>query len=140
MAAQNVCSFFKYGYCKHGEFCRRYHEKTICDKQTCDVFSCTFRHPVICKFYKEYKRCKFNPCSYKHEDDDSSLEIPRKESVSINEKLCKVIEDIENLTRKEKASEGNIEKLKMLESTVIKQSEKIQNLEDKLKDTDLKVF
>ena len=28
----------------------------------------------------------------------------------------------------------------MLESTVKKQSEKIQNLEDRLKDTDLKVF
>ena len=64
----------------------------------------------------------------------------KKESELLNEKLCKVIEDIENLTRKEKASEGNIEKLKMLESTVMKQSEKIQNLEDKLKDTDLKVF
>ena len=38
------------------------------------------------------------------------------------------------------SQEKNIEKLKMLESTVIKQSEKIQNIEDKLKDTDLKVF
>ena len=107
MAAQNVCSFFKYGYCKHGELCRSFHEKRLCDKKNCDV-----------KFYKEYKRCKFNPCSYKHEDDDSSLDMLKKESELLNEKLCKVIEDIEYLTSKEKSSEDNIEKPKLMENTV----------------------
>ena len=94
MATQNVCSFFKYGYCKHGKFCRSYHESEICDKKECDVFLCTFRHPIICKFYKKYKRCKFDPCAYKHEDTENIIEMLQKECLATNVKIAKLIEDI----------------------------------------------
>ena len=56
---------------------------------------CTFRHPIICKFFEKYKRCKFDPCAYKHEDTNDSFEILKKENIAITEKLKKVIKDIE---------------------------------------------
>ena len=101
MATQNVCSFFKYGYCKHGKFCRSYHENQICDRKECDVFLCPFRHPTICKFYKKYKRCKFDPCAYKHENTENTLEMLQKESLANNVKITKLIEDIDQLNAKE---------------------------------------
>ena len=139
MATQNVCSFFKFGYCKHGDLCRSFHEKRICNSDKCNVFMCTFRHPIICKYFQKYKRCKFDPCAYKHEDTNDSFEILKKENIAINEKLTKVIRDIEMLSEEEKNSKDIIEKLKLFETNVEKQNEKIQVLENKLKDSDLKI-
>ena len=139
MATQNVCSFFKYGYCKHGKFCRSFHEIRICNSEKCEVLMCTLRHPIICKFFKKYKRCKFDPCAYKHEDSDDAFEMLKKENIEINEKLTKVIEDIELISAKEKESKDIIEKLKLFENTVEKRNEKIKMLENKTKDLELKI-
>ena len=74
MATQNVCSWNKYGFCKHREYCRKYHEKKLCENQTCDILNCFLRHPKNCKFYTEYKRCKFDPCAFKHIENDDDIE------------------------------------------------------------------
>ena len=31
MATQTVCSFYRFGYCKHKELCRKRHVKEICE-------------------------------------------------------------------------------------------------------------
>ena len=49
----------------------------------------------------------------------------KKEYIEINEKLKKVIEDIELLSTKEKESKEFIDKLKLFENTVEKQNGKI---------------
>ena len=56
--------------------CRNLHIDKICENSLCDVVSCNLRHPRECKYYMEYKRCKFNPCAYLHvEQSDKNDEI-----------------------------------------------------------------
>ena len=69
-----VCYYNKIGYCKHQEMCRNLHINEICENFLCDVVSCDKRHPRKCKYYMEYKRCKFNPCAYLHvEESDKTV-------------------------------------------------------------------
>ena len=63
----------------------------------------------------------------------------QKESLANNVKITKLIEDIDQLNAKEKESESIIENLKQIENNMKKQNEKIQTLENKSKDTDLKI-
>ena len=139
MATHNVCKFFKYGFCKHGNFCQKYHEKRICENQACDISMCFLRHPKICRFFKEYKRCKFNPCAYKHEDIDNIVKTLKEENKAISEKMENLSKDIELLNEKERESKGIIEKLRNFDSMMKNKNEKIEILEGKLKDTNLKI-
>ena len=74
MATQNVCKWNKYGYCKHGEMCRKSHVKEICENSECDVSMCTFRHPKTCKYYRDYRKCKFDPCMFLHVEKENDSE------------------------------------------------------------------
>ena len=89
-----VCSYFKFGYCKHKELCRKNHVKELCEKVDCDISSCFLRHPKICKFYREYQKCKFDPCMFRHVDQlsDTDIHLLKKQ----NEKLLSNIEKLEN--------------------------------------------
>ena len=69
MEAVKVCQHFKFGHCKFGNFCRNRHVITICEDMNCDISLCRNRHPRPCKFYQNYGRCKFSPCSFKHEEN-----------------------------------------------------------------------
>ena len=79
MATQNVCRYFKFGFCKYLEKCRFVHVTEICENPECDAArSCSLRHPRICKFYRDYKRCKFGEwCCFKHveKNEISAVEI-----------------------------------------------------------------
>ena len=90
MAAQNVCKFFKFGYCKQGEFCRRQHVKDICENTECDISICALRHPKVCKYYRDYCKCKFDPCMFLHVDKENDPQIKkvRKENESILKKIA----------------------------------------------------
>ena len=86
---------------------------------------CSLRHPRMCRFFKEYKRCKFDPCAYKHEDKEKTIK-------EISEKLEQLSRNIEVLNRKEKESERMIEKLRQFDDIVQKRDEKIQILKNKI--------
>ena len=76
MATQNVCRYFKFGFCKYLEKCRFPHVKEICENTECDARSCSLRHPRICIYYRDYRRCKFGEwCSFKHVEKISDIEI-----------------------------------------------------------------
>ena len=139
MVTHNVCSFFKYGFCKHGDFCRNYHEKRICENKSCNIFICSFRHPRNCRFFEKYKRCKFYPCAYKHEDNDTHIKTLKEENNAISQKLEKLSKDIGFLNEKEKESEEIIEKLRNVDNVIKNQDKKIEILEVKLKDANLKI-
>ena len=63
---ETICRHNKYGHCKYGETCRHYHVNEICERSKCKIFRCEKRHPRECKYWREYKICKFNEfCSYK---------------------------------------------------------------------------
>ena len=91
MAAPILCLFNKFGYCKFGETCKKNHINKICDESSCEIETCKQRHPKVCKYFRNYGRCKFSPCAFKHE-------VP----VNHNSKLEK---DIEDLTAKIQALE-----------------------------------
>ena len=69
MAIENesVCFFNKYGFCKFRSTCRKYHNMEICLKNGCEVIKCSLRHPKICRFFRDYNRCKFGEwCCFRH--------------------------------------------------------------------------
>jgi len=66
MATQNVCNHNKFGYCKYKDMCRNMHVDQKCENTSCDISMCIQRHPVQCKFFRDYNRCKFDPCKFEH--------------------------------------------------------------------------
>ena len=66
MESEKLCKHHQFGYCKYKSACRKIHVEAICENKSCENDSCSLRHPKICKFFKFYGRCKFNPCAYFH--------------------------------------------------------------------------
>ena len=118
MATQNFCSWFKFGYNKHKEFCRRQHINHLCEKIDCEVLSCSSRHPKTCKFYRDYGKCKFNPCMFSHveKENNDQIDILKKENVSILKKLVDIDNSISELESKIQQSEELITKLNEVEN------------------------
>ena len=95
MTAQNICRYFKFGFCKYLVKCRFQHIKEICENKDCNVKSCSLRHPKICSFYREYNRCKFGEwCLFKHVDENKNSD---EEILSKIENLEKLIEQKDSL-------------------------------------------
>ena len=103
---------------------------------------------LSCKFYNEYKRCKFDPCAYKHiEHDDDDIEKLKKENELLVVKIRKMEIDVEQLMQKETETVEIIEKLRKREEKLDilgKESSvkdvKIDKLDMDLKDANLKAF
>ena len=117
MAAQTLCLWNKFGYCRYSERCRNYHVNDICQKSSCETFTCRQRHPNPCKFYINYKRCKFSPCAFKHEE------------VTIREDSKDLEEDIKVISDKMNDLETIINEK---DSQIQEMSNKISCLENKL--------
>ena len=66
---QPICYKNKFGYCKYSERCFQRQVTLVCDDAKCEVFKCEKRHPKICRYYRDFRRCKFTVgCKYKHEN------------------------------------------------------------------------
>ena len=88
-----TCSYHKYGHCKQGLECDKYHSKKVCKDLNCDVKSCYDRHPRPCTFYG-LGVCKFSKdCSFSHTkvEDINSL---RKEVSDFRLKYCSAIQQV----------------------------------------------
>ena len=89
----NVCKFNQFGFCKFTINCRKQHIEIICDDENCEKITCEKRHPIECRFYNIYKRCKFGEfCRYKHCSKST------EESNTLNQK----IDHLENIVRNNK--------------------------------------
>ena len=65
--AASICLKNKYGFCKFRNTCRNHHVNEKCENVNCDIKLCEKRHPVECKFFRSYQRCKFLEfCHYEH--------------------------------------------------------------------------
>eukprot|EP00092_Neocalanus_flemingeri_P059010 GFUD01070439.1.p1 GENE.GFUD01070439.1~~GFUD01070439.1.p1 ORF type:complete len:313 (+),score=42.55 GFUD01070439.1:267-1205(+) len=97
MATQNVCKFNKFGFCKFKETCRKQHVMEICENSSCAVSTCIFRHPRMCRFFRDFGRCKFTVgCSYVHgfkKNEMGALDISTLKSE--NDKLINLIQILE---------------------------------------------
>ena len=118
---QNVCIFNKYGYCKFKNTCRKQHIQEKCSNEKCEILKCSFRHPKICRYFRDFRNCKFGEwCSFRHE--------------------IKVNKDIEDM---KKALDAKIEtyetKLKTLETCLAEKNLNISQLEEKLKNLETKI-
>ena len=128
MAQQNVCEFFKFGFCKFKSMCRKQHISEKFSKNECDTKSCSLRHPRICRYYRDIGFCKFGEwCLFKHEGVSKGL----KEVKEISERMKNVEKQI-------------VEKsllIEALDKTVKEslESNKSENLEQFAKDMQNKV-
>ena len=62
-----VCSHFKFGFCKFKSKCKRVHLKETCSEQKycTNLKTCNKRHPRKCKHFAHEKACRFNQdCDY----------------------------------------------------------------------------
>ena len=84
MTLENECRFNKFGYCKFGNYCFRYHENKICQNVKCPVQGCLLRHPRKCRFFLEFGKCKFGTyCKFSHDN----IENPKtREKIEVLEK------------------------------------------------------
>ena len=68
MTAVTICLHNKFGFCKHGDKCHKEHIAEICQNDRCNVNECKKRHPKGCRYYQQYKRCKFGDfCAFSHD-------------------------------------------------------------------------
>ena len=73
MSTTNLCTNYKFGFCKYAERCRKRHVEAKCQNSECDGNKCERRHPHSCKFFLEFKRCKFGEyCRFLHKYQDHS--------------------------------------------------------------------
>ena len=104
MAQQNVCGYFKYGFCKFKEHCRKMHEKKICENSKCEVKKCNLRHPKVCRYFRDYNFCKFGEyCCFKHLEhaNNDTIENLVKKNENVLLKLKMVEEKLELLNKDE---------------------------------------
>ena len=94
MANQNVCRYFKFGYCKFLKKCRLVHACEICQNSSCEIRCCSLRHHKTCKYFRDYRRCKFGEYCYflhkENENENSVNEIRIK--IEDNQKKIDVLE------------------------------------------------
>ena len=125
MAIQNVCRYNQFGYCKFAQACRKYHVDDLCVDSACDLSICMKRHPVECRYFRNYKRCKFSLCKFSHEiNDDEKLK-------ELNEKVDRiedVLKDKTEIELKIKEIDEKLKELDKLETSVIKKTEALENV------------
>ena len=149
-----ICRYNKFGYCRYADKCHFRHHNVICVNKKCNVFDCDMRHPVVCKYFINFKRCRFTSCAYKHNtvnDVDALVEKIGKvesrltevqngeEAKEIEKKLAAFEKKYEGKTEAlEKRNEGKIDKIekqlqKKLEALENSYEAKIEHLEKQLK-------
>ena len=119
MAHQNVCRYNKFGYCKFSEKCRMMHISEICTNTSCEIQNCNLRHPKMCKFFREYNRCKFGEwCYFLHtENKNVEKKIIDDLEKDMNDKIEGIRNKIEDIDEKIVALEKHeIEIIQNLES------------------------
>ena len=106
----DTCRFNKFGHCKFKATCRKVHLENVCQIDACDGTSCNMRHPVLCRYFSLFGRCKFSPCSYRHEV---------LENKKIRDLEAKVEREEINLKKLELSIETKTKLLKDLEIKVV---------------------
>ena len=140
-----ICQRNKFGFCKYNLQCKLTHSNDICDSQNCKVSQCKKRHPKECLWFRDFGRCKFFKCAYKHlkkrtiesDFDDITKKIKILEAQIKNKETEENVqaEIVNNLERKQRE---NIleERVRVLETFVVRLEEKLEMLEQDKKGAD----
>ena len=82
MTQPKICLKNKFGFCKYSERCFYQHVSTVCDDYKCDVYKCEKRHPRICRYYRDFQRCKFTVvCKFKRENQYEVIKKIRRKKL-----------------------------------------------------------
>ena len=47
----------------------------MCENQSCEISVCTLRHPKICRYFRDFGRCKFSEwCHFRHVENIQSFD------------------------------------------------------------------
>ena len=112
MTQTKICFKNKFGFCKYNERCSYQHVSTVCEDDKCDVYKCEKRHPRICRYYRDFKWCKFTVgCKFKHENQHEILEKLEKKikEIKCDHKEEEVAKIAENYERKLESIEIKLE-------------------------------
>ena len=113
---------------KFVKYCLRRHENKLCENEGCEGHSCLFRHPRKCRYFLQYKYCKFGSfCKFKHEAIENHKEIEELKQALDTVKL-KIAEKDQEI----KAKENEIASMEEIK-------EKNRNLETENKELKIKV-
>ena len=97
-----ICRKNKFGYCMFGDKCCFRHNIVKCVDKNCSVFKCEKRQPKICKYQRDFGRCKFTTyCSYNHDKQNDVSENGEK-ILAIEKRLENLITVIKNLVNSTK--------------------------------------
>ena len=91
-----------------------------CENVSCDLSTCMLRHPKLCKFFKQYKRCKFDPFRFVHVEKGNDLQ----KLIFENQKTLHKINKCEQILKEKEHLENDIKNC----------NEKIVQLEENIKD------
>ena len=132
MAAQNVCRYFKFGFCKFREKCRFMHISEVCEDPSCEIKLCKFRHPRVCNYFRDYNRCKFSEwCAFKHVEKSNHGSDNTKEIIEKLDSLTKLI------CEKDIIIKELVEKIKLIEEKLIRNEEVDVNVVCEENDTEI---
>ena len=74
--------------------------------------ACDMRHPIRCRYFTLFGRCKFNPCSYRHEVIENHMIKNVKARVDAEEKKLLDLECIvEEKAKAIKVLEGKFKEM-----------------------------
>ena len=91
-----LCLHNKFGHCKFSDKCRKKHVTIVCDDGSCVVDSCDKRHPKLCRFQRDFGRCKFATyCSFDHRKPKDMRDMS-----DVIEELKKRVENLEKNPKK----------------------------------------
>ena len=117
---EEICLFFKFGYCKREERCNKIHLKEECLDEVCVSKNCNKRHPRLCKFYK-IGFCKYDSkCMFKHK-------LPKNEE-KLNEKIEALEKTTEMLQKLVEEQSATIKNLILKSEEVTKLSDRVNDL------------
>ena len=147
MATLNICRYNRFGYCRYGEICRKHHIDELCGDSNCDSSNCVKRHPKECKYFRNYRRCKFNPCKFSHNDVASVVDLQKFNIIA--EKIDTIEETLKHkieIDQKVKELDERIKlldnEIKTMETSLVKDSkavEKMEAFEDLVKTVETKI-
>ena len=82
--------------------CRMMHITEICSNPLCEIKSCNLRHPKVCKYFRDYKRCKFGEwCYFAHSNNNNIDDLEN----AMNEKCEDLKAQVEQIELKIEALE-----------------------------------
>ena len=137
MTQPKICLKNKFGFCKYSERCFYQHVSTVREDYRCDVYKCEKRHPRICRYYRDFQRCKFTVgCKFKHEN---KYEILEKLEQKIKEFKCDHKDkEIAKNTKDERKLENMEIKLENQRKEIEEKNSKIASLEIRLDELEKK--